>query len=227
MYTFPTKTTVGGIFERMHRYTPAILQFQNERSRNGTWLVVSQELSPADSLHFGWAHAFRSPGDPGQHNSTTMFMPDLTGGTPYGGRNENQGDMLTAAYKHRFMDNLLWYTNVAATFNGPTPITISVPVVDRSPPIVMMPLPHRAALTPTRAAGRVRRWWGFPPACNGSSNRFRRLLSTKPRPERRGFYLLIEKQMDAPIRPAWARSAYGRFCCRSDLKVLANSDSVF
>jgi predicted porin len=120
MYTFPTKTTIGGIFERMHRYTPAILDFQNERTRNGTWLVVSQELTPMDSIHFGWAHAFKSPGDPGQHNTTTMFMPDLTGGTAYGARNQNQADMLTGAYKHRFSENLLWYTNVAATFNGPT-----------------------------------------------------------------------------------------------------------
>jgi hypothetical protein len=119
MHTFPIKTTVGGIFERMHRYFPAILEFQSERTRNGTRVVVSQELTPADSLHFGWAHAFKSPGDPGQHNTTTMVIPDGTL-TPYGGRNENQADMLTAAYKHRFSDNLLWYTNAAATFNGPT-----------------------------------------------------------------------------------------------------------
>ena len=71
MYTFPTKTTVGVIGERLHRYVSADLDFQNERSRYGTWLVVSQEMSPVDSLHFGWAHAFRSPGNPGQHNDST------------------------------------------------------------------------------------------------------------------------------------------------------------
>ena len=27
--------------------------------------------------------------------------------------------MLTAAYKHKYSENLTWYTNVAATFNGP------------------------------------------------------------------------------------------------------------
>jgi hypothetical protein len=27
--------------------------------------------------------------------------------------------MVTAAYKHKYSDNLTWYTNVAATFNGP------------------------------------------------------------------------------------------------------------
>ena len=115
MYTFPTKTTVGVIGERLHRYTPADIEFQNERSRYGTWLVVSQELSPMDSLHFGWAHAFRSPGNPGQHNDTTLVT---TNNAVYG-PTENQADMLTAAWKHKYSENLTWYTNVAATFNGP------------------------------------------------------------------------------------------------------------
>src|SRR5664280_357483 len=115
MYTFPTKTTVGVIGERMHRYTPADIEFQNERSRYGSWLVVSQELSPMDSLHFGWAHAFRSPGNPGQHNDTTLITAN---GAVYG-PTENQADMLTAAWKHKYSENLIWYTNVAATFNGP------------------------------------------------------------------------------------------------------------
>jgi len=123
MYTFPTKTTVGVIGERLHRYVPADLEFQNERSRYGTWLVVSQELSPIDSLHFGWAHAFQAQGDPGQHNSTTLLIADTpiaANNTPYGGTNQNQADMVTAAWKHRFSDSLIWYTNAAATFNGPT-----------------------------------------------------------------------------------------------------------
>ena len=68
-----------------------------------------------DSIHFGWAHAFKSPGNPGQHNDTTLTTAN---GAAYG-PNQNQADMLTAAYKHRFSENLLWYTNVAATFNGP------------------------------------------------------------------------------------------------------------
>src|SRR5450759_4644184 len=80
MHTFPTKTTVGVIGERMHRYVPADIDFQNERTRYGSWLVVSQEMSPADSLHFGWAHAFRSPGNPGQHNDHTLSNAD---GMPY------------------------------------------------------------------------------------------------------------------------------------------------
>ena len=116
LYTFPTKTTIGGIVEYMHRAVPAEISFQNERTRWGTWLFLSQELNPLDSIHFGWAHAFHTPGDPGQHNSTTL----VTDNNAVYGSNQNQADMVTAAWKHKFSDNLIWYTNVAATFNGPS-----------------------------------------------------------------------------------------------------------
>jgi predicted porin len=115
MYHFPTKTTVGVIGERLHRYTPSELDFQNERSRYGTWLVVSQELTPKDSVHFGWAHAFASLGNPGQHNDSTLVTAD---GASFG-PNNNSANMLTAAYKHKYSENLTWYTNIAATFNSP------------------------------------------------------------------------------------------------------------
>ena len=127
LYTFQTKTTVGGIFEMMHRYLPAALQFQNERQRNGTWLFLTQELTPADSVSFGWAHAFRAPGDPGQHNSATLATNTGTGGflLPSDGQgafapNNNSADMITSTYKHKFGPNLTWYTAVAATLNGPS-----------------------------------------------------------------------------------------------------------
>jgi predicted porin len=117
LYKFPTKTTVGAIFESMHRYVSADLQFQNERTRNGTWVFLSQELSPTDSVHFGWAHAFATPGDPGQHNDAVVATPD---GFATVATNQNQADMLTAAYRRNLSKNLSWYTNVAATFNGPS-----------------------------------------------------------------------------------------------------------
>jgi predicted porin len=127
LYTFQTKTTVGGIFEMMHRYLPAALQFQNERQRNGTWLFLTQELTPADSVSFGWAHAFKAPGDPGQHNSATLATNTGTGGflLPSDGQgvfapNNNSADMITSTYKHKFGANLTWYTAVAATINGPS-----------------------------------------------------------------------------------------------------------
>ena len=115
MYQFATKTTVGAVVEYMHRDVPADLAFQNERTRWGTWLVVSQELTPLDSLYFGWAHAFRSPGNPGQHNDSTLVTAN---GAAFG-PNQNQADMVTAEWKHKLSDNLIWYNIVAATFNGP------------------------------------------------------------------------------------------------------------
>ena len=117
LYTFSTKTTVGGIFESLHRDDPAELQFINERQRNGTWLFVTQELTPTDSASFGWAHAFNANGDPGQHNSASLLTADL--GATYA-PNDNSADMITANYKHKFGPNLTWYTAVASTINGPS-----------------------------------------------------------------------------------------------------------
>src|ERR1700729_2439500 len=98
LYTFSTKTTVGGIFEMMHRYVSPLIQFQNERTRNGTWLFLTQELTPVDSMSFGWAHAFAANGDPGQHNSqtTTTIIPgtDPADGA-FTASNDNSSDMLT------------------------------------------------------------------------------------------------------------------------------------
>src|SRR5580692_2536735 len=117
LYTFSTKTTVGAIFESLHRNDPAELQFINERQRNGTWLFVTQELTPNDSVSFGWAHAFAANGDPGQHNSATLLTAD---GAATFAPNDNQADMITGTYKHKFGPNLTWYTAAAVTFNGPS-----------------------------------------------------------------------------------------------------------
>jgi predicted porin len=116
LYRFSTGTTVGGIFESLHRYVPADLEFQNERQRYGTWFFVSQNLNEKDSIHFGWAHAFHTPGDPGQHNDATLTNVDGGAFAP----NNNQADMITSSWKHKFTDNLTWYSAVAATFNGPS-----------------------------------------------------------------------------------------------------------
>jgi predicted porin len=106
MYRFATGTTVGGIFEHTRRDIPGYLQYQNERSRpRATWLVVSQEVTPKDSVHFGWAHAGSTPGDPGQHN------------TPGGANPDNEANMYTFAYKHAFDKHLSWYTDYATTVN--------------------------------------------------------------------------------------------------------------
>jgi predicted porin len=106
MYRFSTGTTVGGIFERTQRDIPGYLQFQNERTRpHATWLLVSQDFGPQDSLHLGWAHAGATPGDPGQHN------------TPGGSGPDNAANMYTIAYKHAFDKHFSWYTDFATTQN--------------------------------------------------------------------------------------------------------------
>ena len=121
LYAFPTKTTIGGIFETMHRYVPADLESQNERQRLGTWFVASQKLTGNYSAHFGWAHAFRAPGDPGQHNDSNAVPP---GGDPAtdataGAHVDNTANMFTVALKNQLSKNLLFYVDWAYTANGP------------------------------------------------------------------------------------------------------------
>ena len=118
LYKFKeTGTTIGGIVEHMDRYVPAALDFQNERTRWGTWAFLTQELNPTDSVSVGWAHAFRTPGDPCQHNDCTITT--LDGLSAYA-TNQNQADMVTANYKRNLGNGLIWYSDVAATFNGPS-----------------------------------------------------------------------------------------------------------
>jgi predicted porin len=104
-YVFPTKTTVNYIYEILRRNIPADLASQNERSRNGFWLAATQELSEKDSVSLGWAHAGKTPGDPGQHN-TDGFAPDTA------------ANMYTANYKHKIDKQLSWYADYAVMANS-------------------------------------------------------------------------------------------------------------
>jgi predicted porin len=100
-----TGTTINAIYERLRRGVPDYLSYQNERQRNGTWLAISQAVGPQDSLHFGWAHAGRTPGDPGTHNTDGGANPD------------NSSNMLTVAWKHQVDKNFQWYVDYATTRN--------------------------------------------------------------------------------------------------------------
>ena len=104
-YRFPTGTTVNAIYEKMTRSVPQPLEAQNERSRSGYWLALSQQVGGSDSLHLGWAHANASPGDPGQHN---------TGG---GANPDNAANMFTIAWKHQVDKQFSFYADYAATLN--------------------------------------------------------------------------------------------------------------
>ncbi len=110
-YTAPWGTTVGGILERMTRRLPAYLEVQDERSRLGWWLTASQKIG-AEGLHVGWAHAARTPGDPGQHDTA----PATGLGTQAA---DNSADMLTVALTHDAGAGLTFYTDYAVTLNQP------------------------------------------------------------------------------------------------------------
>ena len=103
-----TRTTVSGIYEVMNRNVPDSLVYYNERSRSGTWLAISQELGAKDSLHFGWAHANQTPGDPGVHNTVGPTA-----------NQDNSADMYTLAWKHQVDKNFNYYATYAVTANGP------------------------------------------------------------------------------------------------------------
>jgi predicted porin len=104
-YMFDFGLTISGIVERLRRDVPAYLQFQNERSRDGTWLALTQKLSSKDELSVGWAHAGSTPGDPGGQRN---YDPT---------RGADTADMYTMAYKRQLDKQLFWYFDVATTVN--------------------------------------------------------------------------------------------------------------
>jgi predicted porin len=111
-YVLPTRTTLSAIYEVMRRNVPAYLQIQNERSRNGFWLAVTQEFTPKDNVSIGWAHANRTPGDPGQHNTGPADPNAIGVADPSNGAN-----MLTALYKHAVDKHTTVYADYAVTIN--------------------------------------------------------------------------------------------------------------
>jgi predicted porin len=102
---FSSGTTVSAIYEDMKRNVPSYLDYQNERTRTGYWLAVSQELTAKDGLHFGWAHANKTPGDLDTHNTVGGANPD------------NQANMFTLAWKHQVDKQFSYYADIAETIN--------------------------------------------------------------------------------------------------------------
>jgi predicted porin len=104
-YVFAFGLTASALWEDLHRNLPQALEFQNERQRNGTWLALSQDLGSFDNVSIGWAHAGRTPGDPGgQHN----YNPNST---------DDTANMYTIAWKHKLDKQLTWYVDSALTLN--------------------------------------------------------------------------------------------------------------
>ncbi len=104
-YKFAFGLTASAEWERLTRDIPAALEFQNERQRNGTWLALSQDVTANDNVSAGWAHAGKTPGDPGGQHNYNPLAPD------------NSANMYTLAWKHRFDKQLYWYLDWATTVN--------------------------------------------------------------------------------------------------------------
>ena len=115
-YKFPTRTTVSAIWENMKRHLPGYLEPQDERTRTGWWLALSQDVTSADSVHFGWAHANKAKGDAGQHNPPASATPDPFLGFGFSSA-DNRADMFTIALKHAMDKNLSVYLDYATTRN--------------------------------------------------------------------------------------------------------------
>ena len=104
-YKFGFGLTVNAIAEYLKRDIPAALRFQNERQRFGTWLALTQALDEKSQVSAGWAHAGKTPGDPGgEHN----YNPTNT---------DNHADMFALLYKHKIDNQLTWYLDSAMTMN--------------------------------------------------------------------------------------------------------------
>jgi len=106
-YTFDFGLTLSYLYEDLHRSVPQIMEFQNERQRTGDWLSIEYDMNGgADRFAAGWAHAGASVGDPGgQHN----YMPAGVG--------DNEANMYTVAYWHKFDKQLTFYADFAETAN--------------------------------------------------------------------------------------------------------------
>lgn len=94
----PSRTTFNFLYEKLKRYAPALPAF-NERSRpNATWLSVVQEITPKDDINFGWAHAGKTPGDPGGQINQPGTLINLAGPI------DNAANLIDLGFKHHFPD---------------------------------------------------------------------------------------------------------------------------
>jgi predicted porin len=102
-YRLPTRTVLSAVYEDMKRDIP--YHYFDERTRKGYWLALVQPLSERDSLSFGYGHAGKTPGAPGQHN--IQSAPDQ----------DNASNMYTGMYRHMLDKQTAWYVVYATQVN--------------------------------------------------------------------------------------------------------------
>ncbi|HKB63636.1 MAG TPA: porin, partial [Burkholderiales bacterium] len=76
--------------------------------RNGSWLALTQKITGQDDMNVGWAHAGKSPGQPGGGDSGVTTNP---------GSVDNASNMYTIGYKHHFDKQSNWYAVYARQAN--------------------------------------------------------------------------------------------------------------
>ena len=105
-YVVTPNTILNVIVERMTRKNPN--PNFNERQRNGSWLAVTQKITGQDDINVGWAHAAKTPGQPGGGDSGVTTNP---------GPVDNASNMYTVGYKHHFDKQSNWYAVYARQAN--------------------------------------------------------------------------------------------------------------
>jgi predicted porin len=110
-YKFPTDTIVNLIYEKFKR--DAITSSLDERSRNGTWLAVTQKVTRADDVSLGWAHAGNTPGEPlngpGPAFTGITQVPGVSAPAP-GQSTPDAANQYSIGFKHHFEgDRMTWY----------------------------------------------------------------------------------------------------------------------
>jgi len=105
-YMVTSNTILNVIVERMTRKNPT--PSFNERQRNGSWLALTQKITGQDDINVGWAHAAKSPGQPGGGDSGVTTNP---------GPVDNASNMYTVGYKHHFDKQSNWYAVYARQAN--------------------------------------------------------------------------------------------------------------
>src|SRR6266571_4984313 len=105
-YVVTPNTILNVIVERMTRKNPN--PNFNERQRNGSWLALTQKITGQDDINVGWAHAAKTPGQPGGGDSGVTTNP---------GPVDNASNMYTVGYKHHFDKQSNWYAVYARQAN--------------------------------------------------------------------------------------------------------------
>jgi predicted porin len=103
-----SSTIINAIYEKMIRRNPN--PGFNERQREGWWLAATQKFGDSDEVSIGWAHASKTPGQPGGG------APGQVIGNP--GAVDNSSNMYTLGYKHHWTKRANWYAVYAMQKNG-------------------------------------------------------------------------------------------------------------